>query len=142
MNTWKSWHNGAPRVMGILLLLVPFVFGIATLGTPFWGTWVLGMVVGVAAVFLSLLWWLPPHYKVTEAATVLVGTVLGMSPWALGGSGLTLAVWASCILGVCLVFAAGSVLIGSPNLEPAVQRDMIGARAAYARRLSRSRQSA
>ena len=109
MKTWNRWQDWAPRLLGILLIFVPFVFGLATLGTGSWNAWMLGAVVGVVSMALALLWLGFPSNRVTEGLTVMVGTVLLITPWVLDESSITAGLWASCILGGLLVVAAGGM---------------------------------
>ena len=111
MKTWRRWQDWLPLVLGVLLFLTPFVFGIETLGSRSWDAWILGAIVGVVAVAFALLWLGFPSNRVTEGMTVLVGMVLFISPWVLGEAWLTASAWASCIVGVFLVIAAGRVSV-------------------------------
>ncbi len=107
MKTWRRWQDLTPRILGVLLIFVPFVYGMATIGTDSWNAWILGTVIGVVSMALALLWLGSPSNRVTEGMTVMVGTVLLITPWALDESSLSAGVWASCILGALLVVAAG-----------------------------------
>jgi hypothetical protein len=111
MKTWNRWQDWAPRVLGILLIFVPFVYGIATIGTHSWNAWILGTVVSVVAMALALLWLGFSSNRLTEGLTMMVGTVLLITPWALDESSLSVGMWASCILGALLVVAAGGVSV-------------------------------
>jgi MFS-type transporter involved in bile tolerance (Atg22 family) len=97
------------QVLGVVLLITPFVFGIATFGSTSLDVWILGAVVSVVAVILALLWLGFPSNRVTEEMTVMVGLVLFISPWVLGEAVLTADAWASWIIGVLLIIAAGGV---------------------------------
>ena len=108
MKTWKHFYDNAPKVIGGLLLLTPFIFGIVTMSTPFWNTWLLGIVVGVVAVFLTFLWWGIPRNKPTEGMTVLVGLVLCISPWVLNENRSFAGIGVCSLLGVLLVITAAS----------------------------------
>ncbi len=109
MKTWRRRQDWVPLVLGVLLLITPFVFGIATIGSRSSEAWILGTVVSVVAVILALLWLGFPSNRVTEGMTVIVGIVLFISPWVLGGALLTAGAWASCIIGMLLVIAAGGM---------------------------------
>ncbi|GAC1344949.1 MAG: SPW repeat protein [Ktedonobacteraceae bacterium] len=111
MKTWRRWQDWATLVLGMLLLITPFVFGIATFGSSSWSASILGAVVGVVAVILALLWLGFPSNRVTEGMTVIVGTVLFISPWMLGEGWLTAGAWTSSIVGVLLVIAAGAMSV-------------------------------
>jgi SPW repeat len=113
MNTWSRWQDWAPRMLGVLLLIVPFVFGIATIGSSSWDAWVLGTVVSVVAIILGLLWFGFASNRVTEGLTVMVGVVLLITPWVMGESLLSAGAWASSILGVLLVVGAARMAMES-----------------------------
>ena len=113
MKTWNRWQELTPKVLGVLLISVPFVFGIATIGTHSWGAWVLGTVVSVVAMALALLWLGFPSNRVTEGMTVMVGTVLLIIPWALDESSLNVGVWASSILGALLIIGVARMAMES-----------------------------
>src|SRR5260370_14858995 len=83
MKTWNRWQEFTPKVLGVLLIIVPFVFGIATIGSSSWDAWLLGTVVAVVSIVLVLLWFGFPSHRVTEGLTVMVGTVLLIIPWVL-----------------------------------------------------------
>src|SRR5260221_5887528 len=113
MKTWNRWQELTPKVLGVLLIVVPFVFGITTIGSSSWDAWVLGMVVGVVAIILALLWFGFPSNRLTEGLTVMMGTVLFITPWAMDESSVSAGVWASCIIGVLLIVAAGGMAMES-----------------------------
>lgn len=111
MNTLKRLQDWAPRVLGVLLLITPFVFGIMTLGSRSLSAWILGAVIGVVAVALSVLWLGTSGNKTIAMVTVIVGTVLFITPWILDGILFVADAWASCIVGLLLVIAAGAMLV-------------------------------
>lgn len=119
MKTWNRWQELTPKVLGVLLIVVPFVFGIATIGSSSWDAWVLGAVVGVVAIALALLWFGFPSNRVTEGLTVMMGTVLFITPWVLDESSLSAGVWASCIIGVLLIVAAGGMSVVNSSRQAA-----------------------
>jgi membrane-bound ClpP family serine protease len=119
MKTWNRWQELTPKVLGVLLIVVPFVFGMATIGSSSWDAWVLGTVVGVVAMILALLWFGFPRNRVTEGLTVMMGTVLFITPWVLDESSLSVGVWASCIIGVLLIVAAGGMSVVNASRQAA-----------------------
>ena len=119
MKTWNRWQELTPKVLGVLLIVVPFVFGITTIGSSSWDAWVLGMVVGVVAIILALLWFGFPSNRVTEGLTVMMGTVLFITPWVLDEPSLSAGVWASCIIGVLLIVAAGGMSVVNSSHQAA-----------------------
>jgi hypothetical protein len=109
MNTLKRLQDWAPRAIGGLLLITPFVFGIMTLGSHSPNAWILGSVVGVVAVALSVFWLGTYGNKVIEMVTVIVGTVLFITSWVLDGIWFVADAWASGIVGLLLVIAVRAV---------------------------------
>ena len=113
MKTWNRWQELTPKMLGALLIIVPFVFGIATIGSSSWDAWLLGTVVAVVSIVLGLLWFGFPINKLTEGLTVMVGVVLFITPWVMGESLLSASAWASSILGALLVVGAARVAMES-----------------------------
>lgn len=111
MRTWKYWQDWAALIPGLLLLITPFVFGVATIGSHSWSAWIFGAVIGVVAVALALLWLGFPSNRLTETTTIIVGTALFISPWILGFTAFTVDMWALCIVGVLLVLVAGGLAV-------------------------------
>jgi uncharacterized membrane protein HdeD (DUF308 family) len=121
MKTWNRWQELTPKVLGVLLIIVPFVFGIATIGSSSWDAWLLGAVVAVVSIVLGLLWFGFPSNRVTEGLTVMVGTVLLITPWVLvDESSLGAGVWTSSILGALLVVGAATVSMESQRRQATV----------------------
>ena len=121
MKTWNRWQELTPKVLGVLLIIVPFVFGIATIGSSSWDAWLLGTVVAVVSIILGLLWFGFPSNRVTEGLTVMVGTVLLITPWVLvDESSLGAGVWTSSILGALLVVGAATVSMESQRRQATV----------------------
>src|SRR5215470_1554800 len=111
MKTRKRWQERTSLLIGILLFVTPFAFGLETIETNSWAAWILGTIVGLVALILALLWLGLPSTILTEWLTMLVGLTLFVSPWVLGESWLMPEVWASCALGVVLAAAAGDALV-------------------------------
>jgi hypothetical protein len=93
------WVTG---VLGLALIVAPFVLGYSDNTTALWASIVLGVV--VAGVSLFEAWdkarW---EYWVAGAAGVLAV----LAPFVLGFTAVTAALWASLILGAIIVILAG-----------------------------------
>lgn len=109
MKTLRRLQDWAPRVLGIVLLITPFVFGILAFGSSSLNAWILGTVIGVVAVALSMFWLGAFSNRVIEMMTVMVGTVVFITPWVMNGTWCVADAWASCIVGLVLVVATGTV---------------------------------
>ena len=119
MKTWNRWQELTPKVLGVLLIIVPFVFGIVTIGSNSWGAWVLGAVVGVVSIVLALLWFGFPGNRVTHGLMVMVGVVLFFTPWVMGESLVSAGAWASSIVGALLVIGAARMATESQRRQAA-----------------------
>jgi membrane-bound ClpP family serine protease len=114
MNTMKArnrWQELTPKALGVLLIIVPFVFGIVTIGSNSWSAWVLGAVVGVVSIVLALLWFGFPGNRVTHGLMVMVGVVLFFTPWVMGESLLS--------AGALLVIGAARMAMESQRRQAA-----------------------
>jgi len=120
MKTWNRWQELTPKVLGVLLIIVPFVFGIATIGSSSWDGWLLGTIVGVVSIILGLIWFGFTGNRVTEGLTVMVGVVLLITPWVMGESLLGAGAWASSIVGALLVVGAARMAMESQRRPAAV----------------------
>lgn len=117
MNIWRRWQDVASLVIGALLLLTPFAFGLAAMDAPALGAWILSAVVGVGAVALAFFWLAVPHKRWVEEITILLGLTLFVAPWALGEALLTAGALASAILGITLILAAGTLMLDNRHRQ-------------------------
>jgi len=115
MQTVRRLQNWLPRVVGTLLFAVPLIFGSATFGSRLWSAWILGIVVGVIAAGLALLWLSVATNGLIHGLTMGIGMLLFITPWILSHSGFSAGALASSILGVFLMVAAGSMLTAAWN---------------------------
>ena len=87
--------NWVTTILGVALVLAPFVFGYS--GTP-WALWtslILGVVVAVLGYMRS--------YK----AAAIIGLVVFVAPWITGFSGVSGAAWCCWLLGGATALLAG-----------------------------------
>lgn len=105
---WTRWQNWANVVLGILLFISPWVYGVQNhlAFTPYahagWNAWIIGVAITIIA-----LWALDaPRSFIPEWINLLLGIWLFISPWVLGFAGLTASAWTSWILGILVVIAA------------------------------------
>lgn len=82
-------------ILGVALILAPFVFGYS--GTP-WALWT-SLILGVVVAVLG--------YKHSYKAAAIVGLVVFLAPWVLGFSGIPGAAWCCWLLGGAVALLAG-----------------------------------
>jgi uncharacterized membrane protein HdeD (DUF308 family) len=120
INTSKSWRERTRILLGVLLISVPFVFGITAFGTHALSAWILAAIVGVVAISLAVLWLAFPSNGLTSGATIMLGTVVAITPWVMEDSPSTAGALIASALGVLLILAAGSVSAKNWNRQPAL----------------------
>jgi hypothetical protein len=97
----KHWQDPVNVVLGLWLVLSPWVLAYRTETNPMWNAIILGIVIaGVAvyAMFRAMAW--------QEWANVAFGIWLVISPWAVGFSGLVAAMWNAVIVGAIVAVLA------------------------------------
>ena len=97
----KQWQDVATLVLAVCLGIAPWVLGFGGESRPMWNAVILGVLIGVAALYAlyqSSVW--------AEAANAVFGTWLLVSPWVLGFSGLVAAMLSAVIVGVAVLALA------------------------------------
>src|SRR5689334_12830909 len=114
--TWKRWQDWVTVVVGVLLFLAPFAFGM-TGSYPAWTAYIGGILLVIAG-----LWSLSsPATRFTDYAEVVIGILLIIAPFVLGFSGLMTMAWSAWIAGILAVVLGGWVLLGDRGGQLAVQ---------------------
>ena len=95
------WFTG---IMGVALIVAPFLMGYTDNVLALWTSIITGLIVLAVAVFKGI--------KHDEArweymVAAVVGLLAVFAPFALGFSGVTMAVWSLVILGGILAFFDG-----------------------------------
>lgn len=104
----RQWKDVANLVLGIWLLLSPWILAYAAETTAAWNAYVLGVIIGVAAVAA-----LVAFHEWEEWVNAVFGAWLIVSPWVLGFGALTAAVWNQIVVGVLVgALAIWSVFTG------------------------------
>ena len=101
MRKWQDWAN---LVLGLWLVLSPWILGFSGTSSATWNAVLLGLAVGL----LSLLH-LQGGPLWEEWANVVLGVWLILSPWILGFSGEADATWNAVIVGLLVGLLALSV---------------------------------
>jgi uncharacterized membrane protein YczE len=107
MRRWQDWAN---LVLGIWLILSPWILGYSATSAALWNALIVGVVVGLMA-FLHLqngpLW--------EEWVNVVLGVWLILSPWILGFSAQGNATWNAVVVGLLVGVLALSVAREKPK---------------------------
>lgn len=91
----KHWQDPISLTAGLWMVISPWVLGYQTQSTPMWNAVILGAL--IAAVAFTALFQV---FAWQEWTNVLLGAWVIVSPWALGFSGLQVAMLNAVIVGV------------------------------------------
>jgi hypothetical protein len=91
----RQWQDTVNVVLGLWLIVSPWVLGYAVQTTPAWNAYVLGVVIAVAAVAA-----LVSFHAWEEWVNVALGAWLVVSPWILGFAASTTALWNQIVVGI------------------------------------------
>lgn len=91
----RQWQDAVNTVLGVWLVVSPWVLGYATATTPAWNAWVLGVVIAVTGIAA-----LTAFHRWEEWVNAVLGAWLVVSPWLLGFTGLTAALWNQIVVGI------------------------------------------
>jgi len=107
MRKWQDWAN---LVLGLWLVLSPWILGFSGTSSATWNAVLLGLAVGLLSLLRlqgGPLW--------EEGANVVLGVWLILSPWILGFSGEAGATWNAVIVGLLVGLLALSVAREKPK---------------------------
>ncbi|TFU14942.1 SPW repeat protein [Thermus tengchongensis] len=107
MQRWQDWAN---LVLGVWLILSPWLLGFSGTPAAMWNAVIVGAVVGLMALMHlrgGPLW--------EEWVNVILGIWLILSPWILGFSGMGNAMWNALIVGVLVGILALSLAREKPR---------------------------
>lgn len=94
-NLSRRWQDDANLVLGVWLVLSPWILQYTAASAAAWNAWILGVVIvaaALAAIFAYREW--------EEYIAVLFAAWLIVSPWLLGFAGTAAAVWNQIVVGV------------------------------------------
>ena len=99
--TVKHWQDPVNLVLGLWMLVSPWVLGHQAETNPTWNAVILGILIAAAALFalFRVMAW-------EEWVSVAFGIWLVISPWLLGFSALVAAMWNAVIVGVIVAALA------------------------------------
>lgn len=94
-------------VLGMILIVLPFVLGAQLVSGVQFAAWGIGGLVALVAMYLLN----SPQNVKAEWAQVILGILLVISPWVLGFDTVTPMAWSAWIIGVLVVITSTSVLL-------------------------------
>ena len=97
----KHWQDPVNLILGIWMIVSPWVLGYSMEATPTWNAVILGILIGVAALFAL--------YRVMaweEWGNVVLGVWLLISPWVLSFSSIRSAMSNAVIVGIVVAVLA------------------------------------
>ena len=112
-HTQDTALNVGNIILGAVLFLSPWFLGFRAENGATWNAWITGGVIAVIALMAAL-----QTYDWEEGVNLLAGLWALVSPWVLGFSGVSYAMWTHVAVGaIVAVLAAGELwrLYGSPE---------------------------
>jgi hypothetical protein len=103
--TWKSLIAGSQLVLGLVLLLSPWIFGFSAAAAPAWSAWIAGLLIALAGAGA-----LAGHAYPAAWANLVLGVWAIVAPWILAFHDLAAALWSHLVLGVLVLLAAAVAL--------------------------------
>jgi len=98
MNAKKSLDT-INLILGVLLLISPWVLGFSAVAAATWTAVILGVVIAADSIWALV----QQRDKAPEWVDLVLGVLAFISPWALGFSGVAAAAWTAWILGLVIV---------------------------------------
>lgn len=105
---WQDWIN---LILGVWVFLSPF-FGIGAIGVAAWNAWIFGIVVAVVSI-----WALSQPQMWEEWINMVVGVWLIISPFVLGYTEFTGAMWNHIVVGLVVGGDALWAMLRQPVLQ-------------------------
>lgn len=97
----KHWQDPVNLILGLWLIISPWVLAHQTEMRPTWNAVILGILIAasaLAALFRVMAW--------EEWGNLVLGIWLAISPWVLGFAGLVAAMWNAVIVGLVVAVLA------------------------------------
>jgi hypothetical protein len=92
-------------ILGLVLIVAPFVLGYSGETTPMWTSIILGAIVALSAAYKALA---RDEARWEAWVAGIAGVLAVIAPFVLGFSALTTAMWTSVVLGIVVVILAGT----------------------------------
>lgn len=102
---WKTMILGSQLVLGLVLLLTPWLVGFTAEAVAAWSAWITGGVIALVAAAA-----LAGHAYAGSWANLVLGVWSFAAPWILGFAALAGALWSHVAIGVLVALAAATEL--------------------------------
>src|SRR6266511_1172764 len=113
-----QWKDAVNLVLGVWLVISPWVFGFVADYAPTWNAWVIGVVIAIAALAA-----LVSFNKWEEWVNAVFGVWLALSPLILGFGSLTYATWNHVVVGaIVAILAIWSAMAAPEAASPAAKQ--------------------
>ncbi len=101
----RSWQDGATLVVGLWLIVSPWLLSFAATSAAMWNAVLFGAIIAVLALAALMRFrdW-------EEWVGMAVGVWLVVSPWVLGFAATRMAMWNAVIVGILTLALAGWAL--------------------------------
>jgi hypothetical protein len=112
-HTQDTALNVGNLILGAILFLSPWLLAFRAENGATWNAWITGGVIGIVALMAAF-----QTYDWEEWVNLIAGLWALVSPWALGFSGVTHAMWTHVAVGIIVAVLAGGELwrlYGSPE---------------------------
>ncbi len=91
----RQWHDAVNVLLGLWLVISPWLFGYTAESVAAWNAWIPGVIVAVAAIAA-----LTAFQEWEEWVNALLGVWLVVSPWITGYAAVAAATWNHVVVGV------------------------------------------
>jgi hypothetical protein len=113
-----QWKDVVNLVLGVWLVISPWVFGFAAEQAPTWNVWIIGAVIAIAALAA-----LVAFNRWEEWVNAVLGAWLILSPFILGFGGLMNATWNQIVVGAIVgILAIWSAVTTPETASPATSQ--------------------
>jgi hypothetical protein len=112
---WKSTIAGSQLVLGLLLVLMPWLASFAGAQAAAWTAWSTGALIALVGVAA-----LAGHAYPAAWGNLVLGVWVIVAPWLLGFAALAVAMWSHVVLGVLVALAAATELWAEHRAPPHV----------------------
>lgn len=113
----NRWRDVANLVLGVWLVLSPWILAYTGATTAAWNAWIVGVVIAVAA-FAALI----AFHEWEEWVNAALAAWLIISPWVLGFTVVTAAMWNQIIVGLLVAALAIWSLVSARSTGELVQK--------------------